>query len=101
MMPYMEMFKNEFNNPLNNNFGQDFSNVNSQKMYVLFSDIKGLRINLILNKSTTLDEALKIYLKRIGKPELIHTDKIYFICDARKIKFGDKTKIEELGFECP
>ena len=39
---------------------------------------------------------LKIYLKKVNHPELINTkDKICFLFNAKKLEFGDKTKIED------
>ena len=86
MMPNMEMFNNDFNNPLNNNLKQEFNNDNFQKMNVLFETLGGIRINLVLNKGTTIDEALKTFLKRFGKPELIDTkDKIFLLSQLEMI----------------
>ena len=43
----------------------------------------------------TVSEILKKYLERIEKPELFHSDRIFFICNATKLNWNDKTKIEE------
>ena len=67
------------------------------KMNIVFTTTQGHSQILILNYGTPIDEALKIYLKRVGKPELINdnTNKICFLFNATKIKFGDNTPVEK------
>ncbi len=52
-------------------------------------------LNLTVSYGTTLDQLLKYYLKRINCTELIGTDKIRFLYEARSLSFGDKTPIEK------
>ena len=63
------------------------------KMNIIFRTTQGTTHNIILNYGTTIDEALKTYLERVGRPELKY-NKTIFIYNATQIKFGDKTKIE-------
>ena len=66
-------------------------------MNIVFKFSTVNKINLIFNKGATIDEILKTFLKRIDKSELINSkDKIVFLLNADELKFGDKTKIENL-----
>ena len=65
------------------------------KINVVFDTDFGLRNNLILNFGTSIDQMLKIYLRRYDIEYLYNkNDKIIFLFKANKIKFGDKTPIE-------
>ena len=67
------------------------------KINVIFSTTKGRTDNLCFKYGTTIDEILKIYLKRVNREELIgRYDKICFLVNAQQIKFGDKTPVEKL-----
>ena len=97
MMPNMEMFNNEFNNPQNNNVKQELNDFNLRKKNIVFTLPAGNKVNITFNEGTTIDEVLKTFLKRIGKPELINTkDELFFLYNGLKLNFGDKTKVEDL-----
>ena len=63
----------------------------------LFKNIRGYpdSFNLTASYGTTLDQLLKYYLRRMNSIELIGTDKIQFLFEARSLVFGDKTPIEK------
>jgi hypothetical protein len=100
------------NNINNNNFGipinnwQNMMNYNElnnnsffddrPKKNVIFQGDRGNLTNMLFNYDTTTDEMLKKYLKRINRPDLYGNNKIYFIFNAERIRFGDKTPIKEL-----
>ena len=62
-------------------------------MNIIFNTTQGVSHTLLCEYGTTIDELLKKYLHRINKPELI--EKLCFLFNARQLKFGDKTKIED------
>ena len=65
------------------------------KMNVIFENTKGKKENIIVYFGTTIDELLKIYLKRINRMDLIKDSyKITFSANARFLKFGDITLVE-------
>ena len=66
---------------------------NTKKMNIIFKTTQGVVNNLCCKYGTTIDELLKKYLHRVNKPELI--EKLCFLFNARQLKFGDKTKIED------
>ena len=66
------------------------------KYNVTFRNIQNVCHNLIVNYDVTIDELLKRYLKRVCRPELIGSyNKICFLFNANKLKFGDKTTVEK------
>ena len=85
------------NNLLTNAAKYDESNeiISQPKINVIFKTTKGTTTTMVFNYGTTIDKMLKKYLLRIGHPELINTDKIYFSNNARQIKFGDQTVVKE------
>jgi len=52
-------------------------------------------INLTINYGTTVDKLLKKFLCKIHQPELIDSNKICFIYNASRLKFGDQTFVEK------
>ena len=51
--------------------------------------------SLIVDYGTSVDDMLKMYIKKINKPELFdQKDKISFVYNLKSFKFGDKTPIE-------
>ena len=64
------------------------------RMNILFKPTRECSFNITASYGTTIDQLLKYYLKRMNSPELIATDKIKFLFDARSIVFGDETPIE-------
>ena len=68
---------------------------NIPKMNIIFKTTQEMQIILVFDYGTTIDEILKKYLNEIGRPDLINTDKIFFVYNACQLRFGDKTKIED------
>ena len=65
------------------------------KMNVTFETIQGHKNNLIVRYGTTIDELLKYYLSSMNRTEFIGSDnKIVFLYNASKLKFGDQTTVE-------
>ena len=64
------------------------------KMNVIFGTNEGYTNNLFLNYGTTLDQMLKIFLKKIGLEDHYKSNKICFLWNGNTIKFGNKTPIE-------
>ena len=106
----MNNFDQMNNNPFNLNmkFNPFFNNLNEKdicktKINVSF-DIKGIqnkynktRTNLVLDMDFPINEALKLFLKDIGREDCINTDDLLFFYNGRKINFNDKRKIKELS----
>ena len=84
---------------INNNNDKEASNHGS-KLSVFFKTTHGINHTMIYNYGTTIDKMLEKYLKRVGKSYLYGKDnKICFLFNAIKIRFGDQTPIEEY-FKC-
>ena len=87
--------------PINNFMGMQMNNNmealdNIKKMNITFKTTQGISKNIVVDYGTSIDNMLKKYLKEVNHPELINSkDKICFLFNARKLKFGDKTKIED------
>ena len=64
-------------------------------MNIIFTTTKGVTNTLVSKYGTTIDEILKKYLYKVNKPELIFQSKFLFLFNGQKLKFGDKTKIED------
>ena len=64
------------------------------RMNILFKPAGAYSFNITASYGTTIDQLLKYYLRRMNIPELIATNKIKFLFDARGIVFGDETPIE-------
>ena len=64
------------------------------RINILFKSDGAYSFNITASYGTTIDQLLKYYLRRMNSPELIKTDKIKFLSDARGIVFGDETPIE-------
>ena len=73
------------------------------KMNIIFNTTQGTSHNLVMTYGTTIDQALSKYLKRVGRPELIGSqdNKICFLFNATKMKFGDQTPIETFFKNAP
>ena len=113
MMPFGMNMNNNFNqfnlgenqNLLNiynigNNQQQNINQGNSCPLFeeyinLVFKTTGGLITNLNVKRGTPVFEALSLYLKRVGKPELFNPNSgIFFLYNARKINIYDNTKIE-------
>ena len=66
----------------------------SNKMNIIFKTTYGVTHSLSFEYGTTIDEILKEYLNKVGKPELINSKKVCYLFNAVQLKFGDKTKVE-------
>ena len=64
------------------------------KISVIFKTTQGISHILVVNYGVTIDELLKKYLKRIGRPDLIGDNRIHYILNASELKFGDKTTVD-------
>jgi len=73
------------------------------KLNIIFNTTQGTSTNLVISYGTTVEEALAKYLRRMGKPELIgnQDNKICFLFNANKMKFGDKTPVEQFFKSAP
>ena len=69
---------------------------NIPKKNIIFKTTQGVQNSFVFDHGTTIDEILKKYCVGIGRPDLINCkDKICFLYNACKLRFGDKTKIED------
>ena len=67
------------------------------KMNIVFNTTQGTTHNMVFAYGTTISQALEKYLQRVGRPDLIgnQENKICFLVNAQKLKFGDNTPIEQ------
>ena len=67
------------------------------KMNIVFNTTQGTTHNMVFPYGTTISEALKKYLQRVGRPDLFNNqdNKICFLVNATKLKFDDNTPIEQ------
>ena len=65
------------------------------KMKIGFQSNNGFNFDLIVNEEATIDSTLQYYLRRINRAEYIGSNEIYFIYNAIKMHFGDKTPVRE------
>ena len=79
------------------------ANPGAPKINIIFNTTQGTTHNMVMSHGTTIDEALKKYLKRVGRPDLINdnSNKICFLFNATKLKFGDNTPIEQFFKNAP
>ena len=66
------------------------------KINIVFKTTQGTVTNLVVKHGTTVGQTLELYLKRVGKPELINNlqGRLCFLVNAKNLKFTDTTKIE-------
>ena len=91
---WMEGFKmgvEEVNNPTGN--ADPDLKTPGPKINVIFHTTQGTKRTIVLSVNLTIDQALKKYLDSVGKPELVNSDKISFLFNAAKLKFGDTTTV--------
>ena len=67
-------------------------------MTLFFATNQGTTTNLVLKHGTTVGEALKLYLKRVGRPDFIDNieGKLWFLYNSRKLEYTDNRKIEDV-----
>ena len=82
-----------------NNVNQNFNmnNNREQKLNIVFSTLKGARINMRFNADETVDSILTKFLKRVNLENLINNlnGKLNFILSAETLKFGDHRKLRD------
>ena len=62
----------------------------------IFKTTQGVVTNVFINPQKTMGELIEVYLKRMGKTELINKkDGVCFLYNANKIKFNDKRIIDD------
>jgi hypothetical protein len=64
------------------------------KKILIFNTTTGLTRYIAVNYGTTVAEALRQFLKEIGKSNLEKSDKISFLSRGLKIDFSNKNKVE-------
>ena len=110
IMPNMlnnNIIQNMMNNPNENNNWIGFNQMNIgepiinkdpiQKVNVIFKDQRGHENNILVDFGTTINELLEKYVKIISRPDLIgENSMIFFTYNAKRICFGDQTKVESL-----
>ncbi len=75
--------------------GDDDKNSPGPKINIHFTTTVGTARNVVCNHGTTIDEALKKYLKLVGRPDLIGKEQdIGFLFNANKVSFGNNTPVE-------
>ena len=81
---------------VNSNADSD-ENKPGPRVNVIFNTTQGTTHNIAAPYGTTVHQTLEKYLKRVGRPELIGTqdNKICFLWNATKMKFGDNTPVEQ------
>ena len=67
------------------------------KMNIVFNTTQGTITAMIFKYGTTIGQALEMYLKRVGRPDLINNlqGRLCFLVNARQLKFTDNTKVED------
>ena len=90
LMPNMMMMNNNINLMPNNFEPQPCI----EKISSIFETTKGTRFTILANHGTTVNELLKMFFNRIGKPYLMGCKDIVFIYNAKMIKYEDQTPIE-------
>ena len=110
IMPNMmnnNIIQNMMNNPNENNNWIGFNQMNIggpiinkdpiQKINVIFRDQRGHENNISVDFGTTINELFEKYVKIISRPDLIgENSMIVFTYNAKRIGFGDQTKVESL-----
>ena len=87
---WMEIYQMNIGEPIINNYP-------IQKFNVIFRDQRGYKNNISVDIGTTINELLEKYVKIISRPDLIgENSMIYFTFNAKKIGFGEQTKVESL-----
>ena len=89
-MKGLEMAMNEDN-------GQQENEGFGPKINVAFTTTQGTKTVMIYKHGTTVGNAFELYLKRVGRPDLINNlqGRLCFIFNAKQVKFAETTKIED------
>ena len=96
-------FKNEPNHKIlvmdpNGLVINSISNELGPKINIIFSTSKGVRTNAFVNGGITIYKLLKYYLFRVGGAEYIGSEEVFFLYNARILKFGDKRKLKDVFY---
>jgi hypothetical protein len=86
-------FQNENQNLSNNNYEEEFDP--RPKLNIIFSNTQGTSTNIVINSEATIDQLLDKYLIKMNKIFLRKTNKIFFLYNSSKLKYGDKTKAKK------
>ena len=70
---------------------------NGPKINAIFTTTKGVKTIMLYDYGTTVDQVIQKYLERMNRSTLYNTksDKICFLFNGAKLKYGDQTKVEE------
>ena len=84
-------------NMINNmNNMNNMNNVTNKKISVIFKTGKGLIFTVFIDFGKTVNYLIRVFFKRIGKPELINKPKeIGFIYNAKLINFNESQLVED------
>ena len=77
--------------------GEEKENDSKPKIRVIFKTTQGSLTFIEVFFGTTINQLLEKYLKHIKRPDLIgdKENKICFLYNAIKLRFGDETTVEE------
>ena len=68
----------------------------SGKINVIFTTTRGVIVTINIPYGKTVHDLIKLYFMRVNNEELMNRpNDIYFIYNATKINFNDKTKVEK------
>ena len=74
----------------------NMNNVTNKKISVIFKTGKGLVFTVFIDFGKTVNYLIRVFFKRIGKPELINKPKeIGFIYNAKLINFNESQLVED------
>ena len=73
---------------------KDVDDFSGPKMQLIFKTTQGTTHVLTVKTELTIDELLKTYLIRVEKPNLIKDNRICFLYNARQLKYGDNTSVD-------
>ena len=71
-------------------------NMNNKKIYITFKTTTGKQTSLLFDENISISMAIKTFLERIKKPELIHSDDICFIHNAKKLDTRDNRCLKDI-----
>ena len=86
---------------------EEINNINKEarrsKINVIFKTTQGTTHTMVYNYGTTIDKMLEKYLIRVGKSHLYgdKDNKICFLFNGIRLRFGDQTPIEEFFKDNP
>ena len=75
-------------------FKEGVEEVAGKEINIIFKTTQGFTISIEFRQFETIDYVIRTFFHKIGKPQLIKSNKICFLYLARLLKIGDMTKIE-------